>query len=70
MSMTKKIKLLLVERDMTMTSLSEKLGIKAATLSEKLKRDNLSEKDLIQIADALNCDYDGIFTMRDTGKKV
>jgi len=70
MPMTKKIKLLLVERDMTMTGLSEKLGIKAATLSEKLKRDNISENDLIKIADVLNCDYDGIFTMRDTGKKI
>lgn len=35
----------------------------------KLRRDNLTEKELCDIADILNCDYDGIFTFRDTGKQ-
>lgn len=70
MSMALKIKTILLERDMTIKHLSEKLGHKGNNLYNKLDRDNLSEKELRAIADALNCDYDGIFTFRDTGKKI
>lgn len=70
MGMALKIRTILLERGMTIKQLSEKLGYKGANLYNKLDRDNLSEKDLHAIADALNCDYDGIFTYRDTGKQV
>jgi len=70
MSMALKIKTILLERDMTIKQLSEKLGYKGNNLYNKLDRDNLSEKELKKIADALNCDYDGIFTFRDTGKQI
>lgn len=70
MSMALKIKTILLERDMTIKQLSEKLGFKGNNLYNKLNRDNLSEKELRAIADALNCDYDGIFTFRDTGKQI
>lgn len=70
MSMTKKIKHLLVEREMTQAKLAEKLNITGATLSDKMKRDNFTENDLIEIADILNCDFKGIFVMRDTGKEI
>ena len=70
MSMSLKIKTILLERDMTIKQLSEKLGYKGNNLYNKLDRDNLSEKELKKIADALNCDYDGIFTFRDTGKQI
>jgi len=68
--MSLKIKTILLERDMTIKQLSEKLGYKGNNLYNKLDRDNLSEKELKKIADALNCDYDGIFTFRDTGKQI
>ncbi len=68
--MTLKIKTILLERNMTIKQLSEKLGYRGNNLYNKLDRDNLSEKELRAIADALNCDYDGIFTFRDTGKQV
>ena len=70
MSMALKIKMILLERDMTIKQLSEKLEYKGSNLYNKLDRDNLSEKELHAIADALNCDYDGIFTFRDTRKQV
>ncbi len=70
MSMTLKIKMILLERNMTIKQLSEKLGYKGNNLYNKLDRDNLSERELRAIADALNCDYDGIFTFRDTGKQI
>jgi len=69
-SMTLKIKMILLERNMTIKQLSEKLGYKGNNLYNKLDRDNLSERELRAIADALNCDYDGIFTFRDTGKQI
>lgn len=70
MAAAKKIRLLLVERDMTLTELSKRLNKSLSTMSGKMKRDNFSEKDLRQIADLLNCDYEPVFTDRDTGKKV
>ncbi len=70
MSMALKIRTILLERDMTIKQLSDKLGYKGNNLYNKLDRDNLSEKELKKIADALKCDYDGIFTFRDTGKQI
>lgn len=70
MSMAKKIKLILLERDMTIKDLSEKMGYSGTYLYNKLNRDKLTENELKMIANALDCDYDGIFTFRDTGKQV
>lgn len=70
MSMSKKIKQILVERNMTIKELSRKMGHQDTYLYNKLNRDRLTEADCREIADALNCDYDGIFTFRDTGKQI
>ena len=70
MGMALKIKTILLERDMTIKELAEKIGTTGNNLSNKLSRDNLSEKDLRVIADALNCDDDGILILRDTGKQI
>lgn len=70
MSMEKKIKMVLLERNMKIKDLAEKLGYEGSYLYNKLSRNRFSEEDLEKIADALNCDYEGIFTMRDTGKKI
>lgn len=68
--MALKIRTILLERRMTIKELAEKIGTTGNNLSNKFARDNLSEKELRVIADALDCDYDGIFTFRDTGKRV
>ena len=47
---------------MSIKELSDKLGYNGTNLYNKLRRDNLTEKELREIADILNCDYDGIFT--------
>lgn len=70
MSMTLKIKTILLERNMTIKELANEIGISGNNLSNKFARDNFSEKELQRIANVLNCDYDGIFTFRDTGKKI
>ncbi|MEY8321758.1 helix-turn-helix transcriptional regulator [Lachnospiraceae bacterium 46-61] len=70
MGMSLKIRRILLERNMSIKELSDKLGYNGTNLYNKLKRDNLTEKELHRIADILNCDYDGIFTFRDTGKQI
>lgn len=70
LSAAKKIKMLLVEREMTLTDLSKLLNRSLSTMSGKMARDNFSEKDLKKIADLLNFDYEAVFTDRDTGKKI
>ena len=70
MGMAKKIRMLLIERNMKIKDLSEKLGYSGSNLSNKLKEDNFSEKELRRIAEILNCDYDATFTMKDTGKII
>ena len=62
--------MLLVEREMTLTELSKQLNRSLSTMSGKMARDNFSEKDLKEIADTLNFDYEAVFTDRETGKKI
>ena len=70
MSAAKKIKMLLVEREMTLTDSSKLLNKSLSTMSGKMTRDNFSENDLKQIADVLNFDYEAVFTDRETGKQI
>jgi transcriptional regulator with XRE-family HTH domain len=68
--MSKKIKMLMLEREITQIQLAEKLGTSQSNLANKLKRDNFSEKELIQIAGILNATYEGNFILNDTGKSI
>ncbi len=70
MGMALKIRTILLERNMSIKELSDKLGCKGTNLYNKLRRDNFTERELREIADILNCSYDGVFTFRDTGKQV
>lgn len=60
MSMSEKIRIALVKRKISVTELANSLNTSQSNLSNKLKRDNFSEKELNQIADILNCDFKGI----------
>ncbi len=55
---------------MKVKQLAELLGTSQTNLGNKLKRDNFSEKELREIAEALNCDFEATFTLRDTGKTI
>lgn len=68
MTAAKKIKVLLVQREMTLTDLAKLLNKSVPTISKKMKRDNFSEKDLIEIARVLNFDYSIVFTDKETGE--
>ena len=71
MSMSKKIKQLLIEKDTNITQLASLLGTKPQNLTNKLSRDNFTENDLQEIAKALNCKYEAKFIIEDEyGNKV
>ena len=70
MSMSEKIRIALVKRKISVTELANRLNTSQSNLSNKLKRDNFSEKELNQIADILNCDFKGIFVMRDKKEEI
>ncbi|MEK4700347.1 helix-turn-helix transcriptional regulator [Solibacillus sp. FSL R7-0668] len=52
MELTKEIKKMLVEKDMTATQLAEKIGMSQGNLSTKMKNESYSVQDLIKIAEA------------------
>ena len=67
---SEKIKILLIKRKMTISSLAEKINTSSANLSNKFKRDNFSENEIKEIAEALDCKFDVTFTMNDTGEII
>lgn len=70
MGMANKIRILLIERKMKIKDLAEQLGYSGNNLSNKLKEDNFSEKELLKIAEILGCEYKATFIMTDTGKEI
>lgn len=69
MAMTEKIKILLVKKNMSAAALAKALGTTSANLYNKFKRDNFSEKELIEIANVIGCKYEGNFLL-DNGDKI
>mgnify|MGYP003293011360 CR=1 FL=1 len=65
-TMGEKIKIMLRRRNMTLAQLAEKTGQSRQNMSNKMSRDNFSEKELYTIAEALECTYEAHFVMNDT----
>lgn len=65
-TMGEKIKIMLRRRNMTLVQLAEKTGQSRQNMSNKMSRDNFSEKELYTIAEALECTYEAHFVMNDT----
>lgn len=70
LTMGEKIKIILKRRNMTLAQLAEKTGQSRQNISNKLGRDNFTEKELYTIAAALDCSFEAGFIMNDTGEKV
>ena len=70
LSIGEKIKILLGRRNMNLTQLAEKMGQSRQNLSNKMSRDNFTEKEVMQIAEALDCDFATTFSMRDSGESL
>ena len=69
-TMGEKIKIILKRRNMTLGQLADKLGVSRQNFSNKMSRDNFSEKELYDIAEALGCTYEAHFIMNDTQETI
>lgn len=70
LTMSEKIKIILKRRNMTLAQLAEETGQSRQNLSNKMSRDNFTEKELLVIAKALNCTFIANFKMNDTGEEI
>ena len=72
MSLTigEKINVLLKRRGLTISQLAEATGQSRQNLSNKMNRDNFSEKEAKEIAEVLHCSFHSEFVMNDTGERV
>jgi transcriptional regulator with XRE-family HTH domain len=67
---SEKIRILLIKRNIGVTELAKMLDCTASNITNKLKRDNFSEKELMSIAEALGCKFEGHFRIPETGEEV
>lgn len=54
--LAEKIKIVMLKQKVNVKELSQRLNTSSSNLTNKFKRDNFSEKELIDIAAALDCD--------------
>ena len=70
MGLEKTVRILLLERRMTMTDLANKFGTSVQNMSAKFRKNNFTEKELNEIAKACNATFEGAFILNDTGKII
>ena len=70
LTMGEKIKIVLNRRNITVTKLADALGTSRQNLTNKFARDNFSEKEIIEIARVLDCEFVGSMKMLDTGEVI
>jgi len=70
LTISEKIKIVLGRRNMTVTELATKLGTSRQNITNKFARNNFSEKELQEIANALDCSFDASFTLNDTKETI
>lgn len=69
-SIGEKVKILMKRRGMTLGELAEATGQTRQNLSNKMSRDNFTERDAAAMAAALGCTFTPLFTMEDTGEAL
>lgn len=74
MSVSKQIKMMLVEKEWKVSDLADAMSTKDKKVSSqnihnKLKRDNFTESDIKDFAAALGAEAKIVFTMKDTNKE-
>ena len=71
MALSDRIRILLIKRgNISEAELARRLGISPQNLNNKMKRDNVTEKDWSDIAAALDCTCSVSFKLNDTGEEV
>ncbi|EQB86620.1 transcriptional regulator with XRE-family HTH domain [Clostridium punense] len=68
LTMGEKIRILIKRKKITISELANLIGTTNQNLSNKLTRDNFSEKELQQIAEVLGCKFEGFFVFEDGDK--
>lgn len=68
--MTENIKIAMLKRKMNIKELATSLGTTGNNMTNKFKRDNFSEKELIEIAQVLNCRLDIALIDNETGQRL
>lgn len=68
--MTEKIRIAMIKKKVSVKDLAARLGCTSQNLSGKFKRDNFSERELQEIADILDCTFEGRFLRKDTGEEI
>ena len=67
--MSEKIRLVLAKKDKSKAWLADQLGWSTSNLYNKFKRDNFSEKELVEIAKVLDCTLEANFVLNESGEK-
>lgn len=67
--MSEKIRLVLAKRNKSKAWLAEQLNWSTSNLYNKFKRDNFSEKELLEIAKVLDCTFEANFVLNDSSEK-
>ena len=70
LTISEKIRIILKRRNMKISDLARILNTSQSNISGKLARDNFSEKEVKEIAEALNCSYEAVFTLNDTKEVI
>lgn len=69
LSVAEKIRLIMNRQKITMGELAQTSGQTRQNLSNKMTRGNFTEKDIMELATALGCDAEIVFTLPD-GEKM
>lgn len=70
LSVSEKIKIILGHRNMTVSDLAKKLNTSRQNLTNKFARNNFSEKELQEIAEAMDCSVNVLFKLNDTEETI
>ena len=69
MSTSKKIRIAMINKNVSLNELAEKVDTSSQNLNNKFRRDNLSENDIRSMADALGYDVKISLIDRETGEE-
>ena len=68
LTMGEKLRILLKRKNITIVELSRRHGATNQNMANKLKRDNFSVKELEDIANALDCEFEGYYVDKNGDK--
>ncbi len=66
--LAKKIRQILIDREIKIDTFSAMLNVSQPNFSQKLRRDNFRESELYEMAELLDCDVEITLRDRKTGK--